>query len=706
MNIYWRASVALPAIAIASTALVAPLAAQEEKPVIELGTISVTAQRREQSIIDVPVSLRVFSRQDIDARIMKRLDDAFAATANTSMTSQRGGNDASSLSIRGVTTTAFGADPSVGVYVDDVYVGNDNGFNARMSDMRQIEILRGPQGTLYGRNAIGGAVNIRTESPELGVNRSRVEGGFGSDGLGFGTAMANVALGDRAAARISMYGDRSDGWVNNSLGGRPFMNLNDFGGRLKTLIKPSDVLELELSADYAKDMGRRSGYGPFDTVWKNGVSQAVPNLDHTENYGASLRAAWTLDFGKVTSVTAWRGAQADGGGGNFSPVALQNGGYTRDYDQFTQEVRANGETERLNWTVGAFFLSSREKRYESAGFYPALPANMLFPGQPALPALYEEGTRSTVNAITAAVFADTTWKLTDRLGLLAGVRLSYDRREIDYNHASTLGPVAFFAPALQLNPSVNGVDASPRVGLSFKLAEDVRLYGTVSRGYKPKGFNISFAPDANIGYKAESAVNYEVGLKGAAAGGKVGYSLSAFYFDWRDQQVYSFENGRLFIGNAPKSRSYGGEAEVNVEILDGLRLFAGAGYLDAKFTDYPNAMSGQDESGNFQPFASRWSANLSVQYTYRFDTGVSAVARLDYNWKSAFYWDTANTIREPGHGLLNARIGLETEGWSIGLFARNLLDQEYRIRAAMYSGQAMAIPGEPRTVGLIARASF
>jgi iron complex outermembrane receptor protein len=164
------------AILLASSCLVASAQAQEQQRdenSIVLEAITVTAQRREQAVKDVPVSLQVFSQSEIEGRIIKRLEDAFAATPNASLTSQRGGNDASSLSVRGVTTTAFGADPSVGVYVDDVYVGNDNGFNVRMGGIEQIEILRGPQGTLYGR-----------ARPEFGFHRDR--GGYRRAGFRHG----------------------------------------------------------------------------------------------------------------------------------------------------------------------------------------------------------------------------------------------------------------------------------------------------------------------------------------------------------------------------------------------------------------------------------------------------------------------------------------------------------------------------------------
>ncbi|MGO4835215.1 TonB-dependent receptor, partial [Rhizobiaceae sp. 2RAB30] len=365
---------------------------------------------------------------------------------------------------------------------------------------------------------------------------------------------------------LSVFGDRSDGWVSNAQGGPDFMNLDDFGGRAKLLARPADDWELEFSADYAKDQGRKGGYGPFDTVWEDGVDHAEPFLDETENYGTALRSKWQMDFGELTSVTAWRGATAEGGGGTFSSRKFQNGGFTRDYGQFTQEVRATAEGERFDRTAGGFFLASREKRFEYAGFYPALPPDTLFPGQPELPANYREGTHSNVNSITAAAFGDLTWHATERLDLIAGARLSYDRKAIDYEHGSTLGEVGFFAPAFSTSQSQSGFDVSPRIGLTYALTDELKAYGMISRAYKPAGFNISFAPTSDIGYKQESAINYEVGLKGEAMDGRIGYSVSAFYFDWRDQQVYTFVNHRLFIGNAPKSRSYGAEAEINAEV--------------------------------------------------------------------------------------------------------------------------------------------
>ncbi len=705
MNIKYLVSSLMVSIALVSSAWAQGQSGNTQDGAIALEELVVQAQRRDQLAKDVPISLRIFSKEELDARIVKRVEDVFDATPNATFTTQRAGNDASIVTIRGVANTAFGSAPNVAIYVDDVYVGNDNGFNTRMADLSQIEILRGPQGTLYGRNAIGGAVNVRTGKPELGVNSLHLQTGLGSDGLFFGQGTANVAVGDNAAARLSVFGDRSDGWLVNEAGGPKFGSLADYGGRLKVLVAPGPGISVELSADYARDSGRNQGYGRFDTVFK-GVNLGVPFTDFSENYGTSLKVSAQTDFGEITSVSAYRGSTGNGRGGAFDPLPSQSASFSRNYDQLTQEIRANGKAGPVDWTLGAFALYSTERRYESAGFFPAFPANVFYPGQPALPAGYEEGTHTRVNALNLALFGDMTWHVTDKLDFIAGLRGSYDNKHINYRHDSVLGNFALFAPALQTRQSMDAFDASPRVGLRYAFTENLNVYGTISRGYKPGGYNIAFAPNDNLRYDAESAINYEVGMKGILFDGRVNYSLSAFYFDWRDQQVYSFNNNILTISNAPKSRTYGAEGEIGVKVFEGLTFYAGGGILDAKFDSYPNAMSGKDESGNWQPFAPRFSGNLSAEYRRPLFDGIEGVARIDYNYRSEFYWNTANTIKEPGHGIVNARLGVEHKTWSFGVFAQNVFDEKYRVRAETYSQGVMAVAGRPRTIGVIASTTF
>lgn len=692
---------------LAALTLPATAGAQEAGQVIELEVVTVEAMRRAQPWLEVPASIGVYTRADIEARTIQRLEDAFDASVNTQMRSQRGGNDASVISIRGVANTAFGTDPTVAIYRDDVFIGNDATFNLTMVDLAQIEILRGPQGTLYGRNAIAGAVNVRSALPEFGATYTLFDTLFGTDMTLQGRAVLNAALGQDMALRAVAFGDYADGWVTNAADGNQYDGDKDGGGRFQLAARPSDRLELLFAADYATDEGGRGNRGPFGTVWQDGYNAAIPYDSNISSYGASLKASYDMGMAQLISVTAWRGSQGEGDGGDFTPSPLRQNGFTRDYSQATQEFRmVSTPNETLDWTLGTFFLGSEDDRYEYTGFNFAMPANVFYPGQPALPAGYEEGTQSSLQGWSAALFGDATWHVTDRFDVLAGARFSYDHREIDYVHASNVAGVTLGAPGQSQTQSMGSSDISPKIGLAYEIAPKVRAYATISRGYKAGGYNISFAPTSDLSYAAETAWNYETGIKASLFDGKLDLAASLFYFDWANQQIYSFNGYSVWIANAPQSRNYGAEFEITARPLQGLELFAGLGLLDARFVDAPASQSGGNADGNWQPLASRYSLSLSAQYTAPLTAQLNGVARVDWNWHSAFYFDVDNTIEQDAYGIVNARIGVEAKNWSLYLVALNLLDQDYYVIATDNGYGPYGAPGDPRMIGVQARARF
>lgn len=694
-------------LVLAALALPAAAAAQEAQGVVQLDEVTVEAMRRSQPFLDVAASLRVFTEKDIEARTIERLGDAFDASVNTLLRSQRGGNDASVISIRGVSNTAFGTDPTVAIYRDDVFVGNDASFNLTMVDLDQIEILRGPQGTLYGRNAIAGAVNVRSAQPELGATYTKLDALFGTDMTLQGRAVVNAALGADLAVRAVAFGDYSNGWVPNLADGKDYDGAKDGGGRFQALARPSENLELLFSTDYATDQGSRGNRGPFGSVWQSGYNSAIPFVSSIASYGASLKATYDLGAIDLISVTAWRGADGDGLGGDFTPSPFRRNGFNRDYNQASQELRlVSKPNDKLEWTVGSLFFGSDDTRYEFTGFNFPLPANVLFPGQPALPAGYEEGTHSNLLGWSGAVYGDATWHVTEKLEILAGARLSYDHREIDYDHRSTVPGLTLGAPQQLLLQSMDNTDISPKIGLAYEIAPKVRAYATVSRGYKAGGFNLSFAPTSDLSYAPETAWNYESGVKASLFDGKLDVAASLFYFDWSNQQIYSFNGYSVWIANAPKSRNYGGEIEVTARPLEGLELTAGLGLLDARFVDAPASQSGGNADGNWQPLASKYSLALSAQYTRPLTGELNGVARVDWNWRSSFYFDVDNTIEQGSYGIVNARIGVEARDWSVYLVALNLFDQEYYMVATNNGYGPYGAPGDPRMIGVQARARF
>lgn len=666
----------------------------------------VYAQGYPQGLFEVPISLRAFDAEELEFRRVTRLEDAFAATPNVSLTSQRGGNDAANISIRGVTNTAFGPDAAVGIFVDGVYVGADNAFNTSMHDLKQIEILRGPQGTLYGRNALGGVVNIFTENPVIGETSAIVETTVGSYGRLSGVTTFNLGISQDAAARVVLFGDHSDGWISNFAGGDDYGSLSDAGGRAKLLFNPTDTWEVIVSADYVEDDGRRAAFGPIDTVWDQGIAQLNPFRDEVKSYGTSIQSNWLTDFGKVTSITAWRGVEGEGFGGNYTMDPNPSAGFSRDYDQITQELRATGATRALNWTLGTYTLWSQEDRYEAAGMFLGLPADTYYPGQPELPPMFEEGSSSDNSSFHASVFGDLTWHATDRLDVIGGVRVSYDRKSIDYVHGSNVPGFTLYAPAAEFSDSMNEVTVMPRGGLSYEVIDGIRAYGLISRGGKTGGYNISFVSNDRYGYDPETVTNYEIGLKGSSPNGRLHFDASVFYMDWRDQQYYQFDipTNSLVALNAPKSRSYGAEVSLGADLTPGLRFWLGGGYQDARFIRKGDTPSADD--GNWQPNASEFSANAMLTHTVRLTDSVRLLSNVQYDWRSSFFWDAANTMEASGYGLVDASIGLEWDNWSVTAFTENLFDQEHFVRAERYAAGVYAVPGVPRTFGVTAKAKF
>lgn len=679
-----------------------PARAADEAPAEVLPALTVEAQRRTQAAVDVPISLRALTGDEVEARGIRDLGDAFEATPNTDLRSQRGGMDAATVSIRGVSSTAFGVDPAVAIYMDDVFIGSDGGFQVPLYDVEQIEILRGPQGTLYGRNALGGAVNLRSRrpDPEAGVG-GYLRLGFGEDVTRQAETAVNLPLGSDAALRLSARGDLAHGRVDNRAGTGDPADMDDLAGRAQLLLRPGELTEVLVAVDHLRDRSNPAAYGEYDRVWDDGVNQAIPFEGALDTSGASLRLSHDLGWASVEGVTAWRSTDAKGDGGDFTASPLRVNGYDRDHDQMTQEVRlVSAPGGALDWTAGIFLLRARDDRYEYTGLSAALPADILFPGQPAIPYLYREGTRSQIDSTSLAGFGDVTWHAGDRLDLIVGARAGWDRREIDYDHRSNVAGMTLGAPAQKRSARIDGTDLSPRVGASWALTPETRVYATISRGYKAGGFNVSFAQGAALSYEPESAWNYEIGVKGEVLDGRLGFAASAFWMDWRDQQVYSFDGYALSMANAPRSRSIGAEVELTARPLPGLDLFAGLGLLDARFTDYPNIAVGVDGDGNRQPLASRTSLSLGAEYREPVMEAADAVMRIDWNWRSAFYYDAANTMREPAYGLVNLRTGIDGGDWGLFFRVANLFDTAHRALAAQQAAGIHAIPGQPRTVGI------
>lgn len=515
---------------------------------------------------------------------------------------------------------------------------------------------------------------------------------------------------DRAALRFSLYREYSDGWISNAATGEDVDSLDAITGRLKFAYKVNDSWDMELALDYQKDQGRKYGFGPVATVHANGINTPLPFNEEVTNSGIAMTNTWQTGIGELKSITAWRNSEIDMRPGTYAPFASDLRDATRDYSQFSQEFRLNGSSGALDWTVGLFAFKSDDDRHEALSFAMGLPANLLFPGQPALPVGYEEASDASTSITSVALYADGTYAINDRLDVVGGLRISYDKKTIAYNHGNNAGfPFTLFALQQNLNQTVSETNISPRLGLVYALNDNANLYGMISSGYKPAGFNPSFAGGPDLSYGSEKAINYEIGAKGVSNDGRLAWSAAAFYVNWTDQQVFSLNTltGILSIDNAPKSRSYGAELALDAQITDSLRLGFGLGYNDATFVDYQTSQIG-DASGNQQPLSSKYSASLSAQYRTALANELELTVNADYTWRSKLYFDAENLVPQSAYGLANVSVGIAKNNWSASVYVKNLLDEDYFRSGANLATQGglLGYPGEERTFGIQFTAKF
>ncbi len=701
-----------------------PALAQDAPPPVAVDAVEeivVTAQKRVESLQNTPISLVALTGRDLETRQINGLNDLRSNVPNLQLTPHPNSAATTQVFLRGVglNDDQITQDPSTAIYLDGVYVARSQGLAMDVADLERVEVLRGPQGTLYGRNATGGAINFITRQPELGEFGAKVQLSAGNYDYRRAKVSVNIPIGETFAANLSYLRASKDGFVRNAgVGVRRFGDQDREAWRGDLLWKPSSTFSLRYSYDRS-EIGDTPAYiarvplYPAEADRPRTSATTVAGLLRNDvvSQGHALTAEWeAADALTVRSITAYRKLSnfqnQDYVSGALRPQALQRNQSFAKQDQFSQEIQLIGSLfdRSIEYVVGGYYFS--EDGRNDAANLPTTGTTTSY-------------TAARIDNSSQALFGQLTWTPAglDRLHLTAGARYSRDRRTATLQMGTQAGSGPILLGTLGSGRRVFK-DVSPSFVIAFDAAEHLNLYAKAVKGYKTGGFNTRASSIArfNQGFGEESLWSYEAGAKSQFLDNRVRLNAAAFTAKYRDIQVNvqsDPNNIRLTdVLNAGRATVSGFEADLTVVPVTGLRLVANYGYLDAKYDSIIDA-TGVDVSSQFRFInAPRNSYSLDATYTTPPLGFGTLEANVNYSWQARRF--AASNIAGGAYvigdyGLLNGRLTLSDlgigKGVRIGVFGRNLTKKDYYV-AHFNVGVPGAIFGEPRTYGIDLIAEF
>jgi iron complex outermembrane recepter protein len=745
-----RRSIAATAAGCAAlTAMCAPadLRAQDEAGAIGgvrgLEEVVVTARKREESLQTAPVSVAAFTAAALERRGIDTLVDLGAHVPNLSMISgQGGGATQTQVSIRGVGQSDFilTSDQSVGLYVDGVYYPRSMGAALDLIDVDRIEVLRGPQGTLFGRNTTAGAIQVISAPPvdDLSAHAELTAGRF--ERVDFKGSL-NAALSERVFTRVSVASLNQDGYGARLFDGVDGADTDVLAGRAALRAHLTDALRADLIVDYSRKRGfggleRLVNIDPSDPnlAFYNSflTSQGLPpaderyitsrvhdtwsgarNRDDNEMGGAALTLDWSGEALQLKSISAWRTMEVQSGydfDGTPYPLAEQI--LNLDQRQLSQELQASGEIAdgRVQWIGGVFYFREDAEDAQDVPFYQPVIATgadsfVRIPGGFSFSSFISQETRSY------AAYGQGTLRMTDRWSATAGLRYTDEEKTLDSALAG-----AFERPPGTVSDSWS--DLSPRLGIEHRFNDRVMAYVSASRGFRSGGFNgRNTTPNPPQSYDPETIWAYELGLKSESEDRRVRFNSALFYYDYEDFQgltLDSFSGITITVGNIAKVEMYGAEFDLTAMPVDALQLSIAAGYTHHDIAEVSPGAQITIRPDTRLINAPEWTATAAIDYTLGAGKAGEVDVHLDYGWKSdiEFFLPNFSDEGQDAYGVLNARVGFAPQGrsWRIELFGENLTDEEYRVFAE--NGTPLGVPAttavyaRPREWGARLRIAF
>jgi iron complex outermembrane recepter protein len=680
--------------------------AQEAEPA--LAEVIVTAQRRSENLQDVPIAVTALSADQLALSGIVSTTELGEVVPGLTVVNQNGDI---LPHIRGVGTTLFGAgiENSVATYVDGVYIASQAGSFLTLNNIAQLEVLKGPQGTLFGRNATGGLIQITTKDPQSTFS--------GDASLSYGNYQTSVGqlyvtgpvVGDKLAADLAVSATtQGQGYGTNQYNGQEvYKTDHDIAARSKWLFTPSDATTVRLIGDYEDIAGSQystRGIAPGTKApFGAGAGPAVPTYDVDENFqpynsfkggGVSLRVDQRLGFAQLSSISAYRGSKyLDAFDGDASPVSLQNIIVGLDDTQLTQEFQLTSvQSGPLQWVLGAFYLHD-DSSYD--------PSTVEFGGPLVLPAPEGAGLPASVSTYgeektgSESLYGQSTLAITTVDHLTLGFRYTEEKRQLiatqvaELANGFTVYPLAPphaspFLPPPALTPSKTFTAPTWRFSYDHRFSDEVLGYLSYNRGFKSGGFNAG--DPTQPAFEPETLDAYEIGLKTDLWDRRLRLDTAAYYYHYKDIQVANFLAGSIAYYNGAVAEIYGIDADLKALVTEKLTLTAGVSYIHDRYTNFPdaqfyipnpvlggNTISTQSADGNRLPLTPDETFNLSGDYRYPLPAG-SLGLNVTYLYSTRYVFSPDNILYQPAYNLVNAAISWTAPGdrFTASLWGKNL----------------------------------
>ena len=665
----------------------------------KLDPVLVTAEKRTENVQDVPVSVTAISEQQIKDSGIRSIQDVARQVPNLFIANW-GFRGNSYAFIRGI--GAVNNDPAIGFYVDDVNYMDSRVFDTNLFDIERIEVLRGPQGTLYGRNSLGGVVNIVTKKPDNEFHYG-LEQTVGNENLYETTLYMRAPLiKDKLFFGVSGTSEQMDGYNTNDFLDKKVDRRRGLNGRMQLRWMPTDKLDVTANVDGEKVNDGVFPLTDMDQADKNPhhVSYNYEGRDKRDTLGSSLRVAYDAPWFKMTSITAYRGYNdVTRNDQDFMPYDLITAKEDIKDRQFTQEFRfASPEgSGPLKW-LGGLYLYKKHQDHTLDLNYGQGAADMGM-----VPMAMTNAADSDIKTYGYAVFGQATYTLFDKLDLTAGLRYEYEKNKLDYASDYLAGGMVVPGMSSDIRGRKHDDVFLPKAQIAYRWTPDFMTYAGVSRGYRSGGFNTSFLDVSDLAFDPEYSWNYEIGGHFSCMEGAVRGDFALFYIDCRDQQLTVFPEGTTtgrMMTNAGRTRSFGGELSLQVSPWQNLDINAAYGYTNAKFVRYNDGKT--DYKGNYLPYAPQHT--LSANGAWTIPTGVpwlgNIVLQAGVRCAGRIWWNEENSLSQPFYALAEATLRFEQKHYSVDIWGRNLADTGYNVFYFKSIGNEFVQRGRPRTFGI------